>query len=1446
MESVKLFLPIGIDNYQKDPWPVLTNAKEDVKRLGDILCEKYGFTLLDDYVFDEKATLELIHEEFEKAVKNCYEVDELVIYYAGHGSESPSGTGHWIPVDGDDKRYRWISNAAVIDHIKEIKAKHVFLISDSCYSGTFVLKQLKLSGINLSMDELTEKRSRIILTSGDVTPVSDGVAGFGTPFNKTLCEVLQNNTLPELRLSKLIDNVVRTTSVRSKQVPQACELDCDDNDGGDMILRLVDKDLEVGIAEKKFPLPNMPQKEKLIPRSYSKSEDKDSISELLFELTTGKINLSKILNREKQVVILGSAGSGKSIEALRQAHEFQDTGTLNPVFKRLNDYSGGNIKEFIGLDLRETDSSRIVVFLDGLDEIHADFFQHATNEIIALSKEEPLLSIVVTSRTNFYDVPKDTTQGTLPGFVCYNINDISLTDIFIFCNKVLEINGEDFLNQARQNLFSDLLTRPFFLNILLSYYIDHGNLSISRVELLELEISRNLTIDHNSSGQEQLEQKHQIFSHLEKISFVMEMVGKNFLTEEELRDIFPIDKDFQFCKELSVFAFRPDSNQWSFDHNNIQEYFAARVLAKLPADKLMKSITLTVGGKSSARPSWINTISFYVSIAPQEKVDELISWLVENDVEVIVKFEPERLTNELKYKVFKQIFDFYSDREIWLNSNKFSDEEISRFANNNESLEHLLTKLADSKSTKITVYNALHILINFDLSQLPGFEEKIQNILMDRIEKIDTGDTSMIHSIIGVLSHLKLADNGILGHFIEKFKKSKNQYYRSALYKLLYHTGSAGEHFDILLEGLDLERMEEGKDDREDVNLGDESFNLRLAIESIVEPQQLQNFIEKISEDNFKRSRLSYDHREIYPKLVSNAIQALPKNGKIFDAMLNLYIALQEDHNKNILEDVSKFFIETGTKGDLLLYLWKKADRNKFGWADLITTILNEETVDMMIKFFQSQDLVKDDLRAFHEILYRNDMGHPGLLELFENSLKEKTAFELNRPQPSKWPAIENQRSKDNFATLFSTEKILTDVDKAFEKLGDETISKDQLMGLWTENYYDEVNSISQVAFNIIRENINYNVSTTRERIKEWIKNSKEFPHFQIKHIYRALQQNNELKPDEQQIEFLKAWCSQVGDDPNLLWYFFTATKIPLTEDKLLTLTRFVNHTRDTKVGVAGSLEIIAQHVTKEKFIEQIIANLDDDTLSLTSWSNNAAYALRAEIKDAYPSIAKRLRNVKKDFVNDKELLEFWFEKTNSIEEMHDIILHTDSMELKWRGVKILFSDPKEHEFLREILNNFLLKEGVDLHEKQEAANFLIQLNDISGFNFLADYMLENKDPRADTRFGYRNFDILSSADAVGKLYDLLYLAKQPEFKQDIFNDLESRVLAAFVNIGIQSEENAAIVINALESFIDQYNNELPHLNFLIYQMSRIREQLKIDLAAKIDLKDAVNIYNNL
>lgn len=1445
MEGLKLFLPIGIDKYTKDPWPVLTNAKEDVERLGKILCEKYGFIILDDFVIDEKATLDLIHDEFEKAVKRCYDVDELIIYFAGHGEESPSGTGHWIPVDGDDKRRHWISNASVIDHINEIKAKHVFLISDSCYSGTFVLKQLKLSGINLKVEEITEKRSRIILTSGDVTKVSDGVAGSGSPFNKTLCEVLQNNTRPALRLSKLIDSVVRTTSVRSKQIPQACELDCQDNDGGDMTLCLVDKEVEAGIVKTNFPLPPLNDIEKLIPRTYTSNENKDSIANLLFDLKHGKINLNRILEQEKQIVILGSAGSGKSIETLRQAYDFQRTRTLNPIFKRLNDYVGGSIKNFLDLDLAETDSSRMVVFLDGLDEIPSDFFQDATEQILALSKEEPLLSLVVTCRTNFYEIPNENSQGKLPGFVCYHINDIGLDEILLFCENVLKIDGEDFLKQARQNLFTDLLTRPFFLNILLEHYIEHGNLAVSRIDILEHEISKTLTFTEAISKDSKQQQKEKVFLYLEKISFTMEMIGKNFLIEQELHEIFPDQSDFELCNKLSIFSLNSDNGHWSFNHNNQQEYFAARVLAKLPLDKLLSTTTSNFGGKVNLRPSWINTISFYVSIAPQDRVNELLNWLVENDAEVIVKFEPERLTEELKAKVFRNIFDYYSDQGIWLNSNKFSDEEISRFAHSAGGIEHLLGKLSDPNSSKITVYNALHVLINFDIGKLPGYEGKIREILMERIEYIDKDDASLVHSLIGVLGHLKLAEETILGHLLDKFKKSKNQYLRSAIYQLLYYSGTSGEHLEILFDGLDLERMAGGDNDREDINLGDESFNLRHAIESIKDPHQLQAFLERLLGDDYKRWKLTHDHREVYPKLVQNAIEGFSKNGQLFDVMIRLLLTLQTDHNKHILDDVSRFFIETGTKSDLLLYLWTKTDRKEYGWTDLIISILDQETVEMMVGFYQSKDLNKDDLHDFHEILYRNDLAYPVLLELFESLLKEKTSIELSRPEPSKWPEIERQRNKDNFSKLFSKDRIIEDVKRAFEHVGSETIKKDQVIGLWTNGYNNE-NWISYVAINVIRENINFSGSTTEQQVIDWVSDSPEFLHFQIKHIHRYLQQDNQLSLNGEQVEFVQQWCAEVADDVNLLWYFFTVNKVPLGDEKLLELTKFVNHSRDTKVAASGSIEIIAHNIAQDKLIKQIHLNLNDPNLSLASWSSNAAYALRAEIKEAYPFISDKFKTTAREFVNDEELLEFWFEKTKNKEAMRDIILNTQSIQLKWNGVKLLLSDAEEHIFLKETLNKFLLKDDEQMFEKQEAANFLIELKDISGFHYLADYILEKKDPKIETRFGYRNLDILTSPEAIEKLYSLLYLAKQPEFKQDIFNDLETRVLTAFVNIGVQSEENGNLAIQALKGFIQQYQGGLPNLNFLHYQIVRIQEQLKLNADVGLNIKDAVNIYESL
>ena len=70
--------------------------------------------------------------------------ENVLIYYAGHGDlDRLSDDGWWIPADakgGDSITY--LDNFLVQKYIRSMKARHVLLISDSCYSGT-LFGQLK-------------------------------------------------------------------------------------------------------------------------------------------------------------------------------------------------------------------------------------------------------------------------------------------------------------------------------------------------------------------------------------------------------------------------------------------------------------------------------------------------------------------------------------------------------------------------------------------------------------------------------------------------------------------------------------------------------------------------------------------------------------------------------------------------------------------------------------------------------------------------------------------------------------------------------------------------------------------------------------------------------------------------------------------------------------------------------------------------------------------------------------------------------------------------------------------------------------------------------------------------------------------------------------------------------------------------------------------------------
>ena len=85
-----------------------------------------------------KATRAAIYRALRRLADSAEPGDSVLIYYAGHGDlDRQYNDGWWIPVDAQAQNpVTYLDNVQVQKAMRNMKARHVLLISDSCYSGT--------------------------------------------------------------------------------------------------------------------------------------------------------------------------------------------------------------------------------------------------------------------------------------------------------------------------------------------------------------------------------------------------------------------------------------------------------------------------------------------------------------------------------------------------------------------------------------------------------------------------------------------------------------------------------------------------------------------------------------------------------------------------------------------------------------------------------------------------------------------------------------------------------------------------------------------------------------------------------------------------------------------------------------------------------------------------------------------------------------------------------------------------------------------------------------------------------------------------------------------------------------------------------------------------------------------------------------------------------------
>ncbi len=227
-------LVIANNDYQS--LPDLDAAVPDGKAVAGLLRKSYGFEvelLIDARRYDIITALSRYRGLLGAR-------DNLLIYYAGHGVlDRDAEQGYWVPIDGDrDNPANWVANSDVTAAIRALKAKHVMLVVDSCYSGT--LTRAIDTGRASEPDRLAwfkrmaGKQARTVLTSGGLEPVMDAGGDGHSVFARAFLQALGGNT-GVLDGQSLFANLKRPVVVNAAQTPEYSDLRFVGHDGGDFL-----------------------------------------------------------------------------------------------------------------------------------------------------------------------------------------------------------------------------------------------------------------------------------------------------------------------------------------------------------------------------------------------------------------------------------------------------------------------------------------------------------------------------------------------------------------------------------------------------------------------------------------------------------------------------------------------------------------------------------------------------------------------------------------------------------------------------------------------------------------------------------------------------------------------------------------------------------------------------------------------------------------------------------------------------------------------------------------------------------------------------------------------------------------------------------------------------------------------------------------------------------
>jgi predicted NACHT family NTPase len=1174
-----------------------------------------------------------------------------------------------------------------------------------------------------------------------------------------------------------------------------------------------------------------PEIKNYLSRKTYPAKDANSIEHLFYrdELLQDFLNVIKQHNR---IVLISDAGVGKTTELRRIAWYFSnDDSPFYPIFMPLNKYVNQNLSEFLPPDWIKIPESQVLIILDGLDEIESKNKNDAIRQIEIFSEQHPSLHIVVSCRTNFYKSETEQSSGTLRGFSFYALLELDSKGIEKYIDISLGERASDFNEAISRNTLQDLLRIPFYLIHLVELFKINRTLPQSKAEIFEqLLIARmKFDVEHFRTTIELDKKPKTIVETLERLGLGMESLGRNYVTDDEFQKLIPDESLRVLLEHCAVWKKNEgDKITWQFEHNNFQEYLAARVLSRKSLDIIKDFISLKPDHRRII-PSWVNTFSFLVSISDDH---DLFNWILDNEPELAVKFEPDKIDIAVRIRIFKEIFNNYKVKQIRIDREKFRYSELAQFGQSDVIVDFLLDE-AEAAIHYTTRSNAIELLGKLQIPH--SLRQRTSQLLVRCVLDKDRREQAKNRALIA-LADLKLNSQEVINQIVPALRSSDSDWVRFGLYYFLYNSDYLNDNIAVFLEGIKYVQFYPSMESSE-VRLGDEHWHLTIGLEKAKSPTAIREIFIYFKEHPTDLADAYFE--KSFSIIVESAASAYSKEPSLFELAIDLFEVLVIEHLEEEARQFICFFNKTNTRLQAFQKVFAQKGTNK-DYLFVLATLADSKCIDFFVQQYEEHNITNDDIGTFQDYLgwENHDLYLP-----FNKLINEKSGNKFIIPPKRDFNKERKQRRKNDFNLLFKKQAFLKELELIFETEQKEFFTSKELLDVETRHRDNPY--FSDLAIHTLRE-IASNQTVS-------LKNATQIPDknwnwFCISKTYEYLTHNEEINLLQEQKDWVANWCyselskvdfkTALVTKPNgqfstnwltvYLWYFLRKLNLDYPKDVLLNMLSFDLVEGHQMLGI----KYLEERLNEADITERILENLQEGIKNNDVLRNHIDYCKGRSIKGVLPYALHEISNPDRSDVVRRVALETVCELSETLSDLEQILSQIKD-DFKWDVVEQLIKRNSTYpqEFLLEILVN-----GNE-QEKLKSAEYLIELQNLGGLKYYVEWIKRQK------QFPERSFDksSLSSLqifESMPFLIELLKISYQDDFVQDDFHRLDSVVLDTLSAIALQSDEHYIEIKKAIEKFIKEYSSSIKNINFLHTFLEKLEHRYYVIRSEKLDISD--------